>query len=65
MIKIGSTPRQALGRAKTLLENVNSRIIGVVANNLSIEGGYGKYGSYYAYHYYHYYAEEEKETLTK
>ena len=62
VIKIGSTPRQALGRARTLLENVNSRIIGVVANNLSIEGGYGKYGSYYAYHYYHYYAEEEKGT---
>lgn len=58
VIKANSTPRQALLRTQTLLKNVNSKIIGLVVNDFSLEGGYS---SYYYHYYHHYYEEEERK----
>ncbi len=51
VISAGNTNRDAIGRSKSLLENVNARIVGAVLNNVNVESTYGS--SYY--HYYHYY----------
>jgi tyrosine-protein kinase Etk/Wzc len=51
VISAGTTNRDAIGRSKSLLENVNARLIGAVLNNVNVESTYGS--SYY--HYYHYY----------
>jgi tyrosine-protein kinase Etk/Wzc len=51
VISAGNTNRDAIGRSKSLLENVNARIIGAVLNNVNITSTYGS--SYY--HYYHFY----------
>ncbi|MCJ7457457.1 MAG: polysaccharide biosynthesis tyrosine autokinase [candidate division Zixibacteria bacterium] len=48
----GSTSREALQRAITLLENVKSRLIGGVLNKIKVESVYGSYHYYYYYHYY-------------
>lgn len=52
------TSREALARAKTLLENVKAKILGVVLNKVEAKS---TYGSYYYYYYYHYYGDR-KET---
>lgn len=52
------TSQQALTRAKTLLENVKAKIMGVVLNKVEAKS---TYGSYYYYYYYHYYGDK-KET---
>jgi capsular exopolysaccharide synthesis family protein len=52
------TSQQALARAKTLLENVKAKILGVVLNKMEAKS---TYGSYYYYYYYHYYGDR-KET---
>ncbi len=51
VISAGNTNRDAIGRSKSLLENVNARIIGAVLNNVNVTSTYGS--SYY--HYYHFY----------
>ncbi len=48
----GSTSREALSRAITLLENVKGRLIGGVLNKIKVESVYGSYHYYYYYHYY-------------
>jgi len=48
----GSTSREALQRAITLLENVKGRLIGGVLNKIKVESVYGSYHYYYYYHYY-------------
>jgi capsular exopolysaccharide synthesis family protein len=48
----GSTSKEALQRAITLLENVKSRLIGGVLNKIKVESVYGSYHYYYYYHYY-------------
>jgi len=48
----GSTSREALLRAITLLENVKGRLIGGVLNKIKVESVYGSYHYYYYYHYY-------------
>jgi tyrosine-protein kinase Etk/Wzc len=48
----GSTSREALDRAITLLENVKSHLIGGVLNKIKVESVYGSYHYYYYYHYY-------------
>jgi Mrp family chromosome partitioning ATPase len=48
----GHTSREALVRATTLLQNVNSRLIGGVLNKIKVESIYGSYHYYYYYHYY-------------
>jgi len=52
------TSQQALARAKTLLENVKAKMLGVVLNKVEAKS---TYGSYYYYYYYHYYGDR-KET---
>jgi polysaccharide chain length determinant protein (PEP-CTERM system associated) len=52
------TSQQALTRAKTLLENVKAKMLGVVLNKVEAKS---TYGSYYYYYYYHYYGDR-KET---
>jgi len=54
----GKTPRQALIRAKTQLENVNARILGVVINNVKAEYIHD-ISSYQQYQYYSYKAEKK------
>ncbi len=46
------TSQQALARAKTLLENVKAKILGVVLNKVEAKSTYGSYNYYYYYHYY-------------
>lgn len=53
VISSGETDRQAVSRAKELLLNVNSKILGVVLNKIDIEQNKG-------YRYYYYYEEGEK-----
>jgi len=48
----GSTSREALQRAISLLENVKGRLIGGVLNKIKVESVYGSYHYYYYYHYY-------------
>ncbi|MDP2960746.1 MAG: polysaccharide biosynthesis tyrosine autokinase, partial [candidate division Zixibacteria bacterium] len=48
----GSTSREAIQRAITLLENVKSHLIGGVLNKIKVESVYGSYHYYYYYHYY-------------
>lgn len=49
VLRLGKAPRDAVMRAKRLLENANVRIFGVVANG---DRPQGRYGSYYHYYYY-------------
>ncbi len=55
----GKTPRQALIRAKTQLENINARILGVVINNVKAEYLHD-ISDYQRYQYYSYKAEEKR-----
>jgi capsular exopolysaccharide synthesis family protein len=52
VISAETTDREAVIRAKSLLDNVNARVVGALLNNVDINSGYG---SYYYYSYYHYY----------
>ena len=55
----GKTPRQALVRAKTQLENVNANILGIVINNVKTEL-IEDVSPYQKYQYYGYHKEEKK-----
>jgi len=54
VVSSGQTNREALARAHVLLDNVDTRFLGVLLNNVDVEG---MYGSYYYYYYYHYYSK--------
>ncbi len=56
------TSQEALARAKTLLENVKARILGVVLNKVDAKS---TYGSYYYYYYYHYYGDRKESKQMK
>jgi polysaccharide chain length determinant protein (PEP-CTERM system associated) len=58
----GQTSQPALARAKTLLENVKARILGVVLNKMEAKS---TYGSYYYYYYYHYYGDRKETKKSK
>ena len=58
----GQTSQQGLTRAKTLLENVKAKILGVVLNKVEAKS---TYGSYYYYYYYHYYGDRKETKKTK
>ena len=59
VILAGQTNREAALRGKSLLEGIGTKILGVVLNNVDIEGGYGSYYyPYYYYYYYYYYSSE-------
>jgi capsular exopolysaccharide synthesis family protein len=54
VVSSGQTNREALARAHVLLDNVDTRFLGVLLNNVDVES---MYGSYYYYYYYHYYSK--------
>lgn len=49
IIRMNLTHREALIRAKAMLDNVRARVIGIVVNDLHLERGYGYYHHYYSY----------------
>jgi tyrosine-protein kinase Etk/Wzc len=51
VVKAGSTNKDAIHRARSLLENVDARVLGALLNNLEIGSAYGS-SYYYYYHYY-------------
>jgi len=60
VIESGKTSKDAILRTKALLENVNSKIVGAVLNNVQVEHLYGRYGHYN--YYYRYYTHEGTRT---
>lgn len=60
VIKAHQTHRDAVKRAKVLLENANANIFGCLLNGVKIEKTYGTYYYYYYYHYYQYYGHDLK-----
>jgi len=54
VVKAGQTNYDALVRAKSLLDAVNTRILGALLNGVEVGG---MYGSYYYYYYHHYYSK--------
>ncbi len=60
VIKAHKTHREAIKRAKTLLDNAEANIFGCLLNSISIERTYGTYYYYYYYHYYQYYGHDLK-----
>jgi len=48
----GQTSQAGLDRAKTILENVNAKVMGAVLNKIEAKHSYGSYHYYYYYHYY-------------
>ena len=57
VVAANQTNKDALQRAKGLLDNINTNLIGLVLNGVDISGVYGSY--YYYYH--HYYAKPGKK----
>ncbi len=58
VISAGHTNRDAVRRAKSLLDNVNARLIGALLNNVNVQSNYGS--TYYYYYYHYYYGNEGK-----
>ena len=58
VVSSGQTNRDALNRATILLDNVETKLLGLLLNGVDVEG---MYGSYYYYYYYHYYAKPDKK----
>jgi tyrosine-protein kinase Etk/Wzc len=62
VVSSGQTNRDAIQRARDLLENVDARILGVLLNGVDLQGMYGSYYYYYYYHYYYnYYSKPGKK----
>lgn len=57
VVKSSETNRDAMLRARTLLDNVHANIIGVMLNGVNVEN---MYGSYYYYYYYYYYGDRKE-----
>jgi tyrosine-protein kinase Etk/Wzc len=51
VVSAGSTNKDAILRARSLLDNVDARVLGALLNNLEISSAYGS-SYYYYYHYY-------------
>ncbi len=58
VVSSGQTDRDALARAHTLLDTVESNLLGTLLNGVNVEG---MYGSYYYYYYHHYYSKPGKK----
>ncbi len=58
VVSSGQTDRDALARAHTLLDTVDSNLLGTLLNGVNVEG---MYGSYYYYYYHHYYSKPGKK----
>jgi len=66
VVNSGSTNREALLRAKELLDQVQAPVLGVLLNNITASNMYGSYYYYYYYHYYYYGdGEKRKEKVKK
>lgn len=60
VIKAHQTHREAIKRAKSLLDNAEAKIFGSLLNSVKIEKTYGTNYYYYYYHYYQYYGHDLK-----
>ena len=60
VIKAHQTHREAIKRAKSLLDNAEARIFGSLLNGVNIKKTYGTNYYYYYYHYYQYYGHDLK-----
>jgi Mrp family chromosome partitioning ATPase len=60
VIKAHQTHREAIKRAKSLLDNAEARIFGSLLNGVNIQKTYGTNYYYYYYHYYQYYGHDLK-----
>ncbi len=58
----GQTSQQGLARAKTLLENVEAKVMGAVLNKIEAKSAYG---SYHYYYYYHYYGDRKEKSKAR
>ena len=58
VVSSGQTDKDALSRAHTLLDTVDSNLLGTLLNGVNVEG---MYGSYYYYYYHHYYSKPGKK----
>ncbi|MDZ7336916.1 MAG: polysaccharide biosynthesis tyrosine autokinase [candidate division KSB1 bacterium] len=65
VVSSGSTNREALMRAKDLLDHVQAPVLGVLLNNITASNMYGSYYYYYYYHYYYYGDGEKKKEKVK
>ena len=60
VIKAHQTHREAIKRAKNLLDNAEAKIFGSLLNGVNIKKTYGTNYYYYYYHYYQYYGHDLK-----
>jgi len=60
VIKAHQTDKNAVLRAKSLLDNVNANIVGCLLNGVNMERSYGSYYYHYYYQYYSYYGHDLK-----
>ncbi|HPY96108.1 MAG TPA: polysaccharide biosynthesis tyrosine autokinase [Candidatus Cloacimonadota bacterium] len=60
VIRVNNTEKGVVQRTKTMLENINVTISGIVVNGIVHEKYYRGY-SYYYYYYYYYYGESTKK----
>ncbi len=60
VIKAHQTHREAIKRAKNLLDNAEARVFGSLLNGVNIKKTYGTNYYYYYYHYYQYYGHDLK-----
>ncbi len=58
---IGKAAREALLRAKVMLENVHANVLGIVLNDLASKAELGRGSYYYYYYHYRYYGNERRE----
>jgi capsular exopolysaccharide synthesis family protein len=59
VVSAGQTNVDAVIRAKSLLDNVNARILGALLNGVEVGG---MYGTYYYYYYHNYYSKPGKKS---
>ncbi len=62
VVSANQTNYDAVLRAKSLLDNVDARIIGALLNNVEVGG---MYGSYYYYYYHNYYSRPGKKSRAR
>lgn len=58
VVKSGQTNYDAVVRAKSLMDNVNARVLGALLNGVEVGG---MYGTYYYYYYHNYYSKSGKK----
>lgn len=61
VVQSAKVSREAVNRAKSVLEGVGARVLGAVLNDFDIESQYGYYSHYYYYYYYNYPESGEKK----